>query len=141
MREISRLVFCLLFLFIFSTCAIFYNAESRRDYFIVDQARLVEFTKEALRENNLRIYSEMVREDGIYEIIAFLPPEGREYPSEVTDINSLRVFLTPDVEGGFYVSVQQPPEQEMPRAVAHIDYKDRLLHALNELINPEEVEF
>lgn len=139
MRDISRFIFFLISLFMFSSCAIF-NSGSRENHFIVDQARLVHFTKEILRDNNLYIYKELEEEDGSYEITAFLPPEGREYPDEVTAINSIRVILSPDEEEGFFVSVQQPPKHERHRRASHIDYEERLLDSLHEMLDSEELE-
>lgn len=138
MRDISRFIFSLIFLFLFSSCAIF-NSGSKENHFIVDQARLVEFTKEILRDNNLYIYTELEEEDGSYEITAFLPQEDNDYPDEVTAINSIRVILSPEEEG-FFVSVQQPPKHERHRRASHIDYEERLLDALHEMLDPEELE-
>ncbi len=137
MKNLYQPILFIITIALLSSCATM-GGTSSNDYFSVEKETIIDNTKEALRDNNLRIHEEVENEDGSYEITAY-QPEGRKFTSQESAINRIRVLLTPQEENGFRVSVQQPRKHAMARTASSVDYRSRILRSLNELLPPDGV--
>jgi hypothetical protein len=121
-----------------TSCATMQGVNNSNDFFAVNEEMMLEKAKEAIRENNLRIHNEEIIDNGAIQITAYRP-EGRLFTSEEQAINRIRVILTPSgEEDGFRVTIIEPRTHAMARTASTVEYKNRILRTLNELLPQNE---
>lgn len=137
MTRIGYLILLTFITILITSCATS-NRLSSNDTFYVDKETLIEKSKEAIAENNLRIRDEEELEDGSYQINSYRD-ESRYFTSEEQAINRVSIIISPlQGEDGFKISIQEPRIHAMARSADTIEYRGRLLRTLNELLPSEE---
>jgi hypothetical protein len=138
MKYLYKTVLIALFTSFLISCASSSGVNRSNDTFYMDKETMIDHTKNAIRENSLRIYDEETRSDGGHEFTVYRP-EGRLFTSENPAVNRIRIILTPiEDEEGFKVAVQQPSTHAMARTASTVDYRSRILRTLNQLIHEED---